>query len=105
MPRRARAAIAPDLPALPEDLEPTDLQLSAVESGSDWSRLHLADAALAGLAAPGVGFEESRLERVDLSGSRLANLSLTDSELHACNLANVDARADRCAARSSRAAA
>jgi uncharacterized protein YjbI with pentapeptide repeats len=33
-----------------------------------------------------------RLERVDLSASRLPNLSLTDVELDGCNLANLDAR-------------
>jgi len=92
MPRRAREGIAPQAPELPDELEAVTIARSAIESGSDWSRVHLTDAALTDLAVPGLGFEESRLERVDLSGGRLANLSFADVELDGCSLANLDAR-------------
>ena len=89
---RSPAVIAPDDPRLPDDLEPASIDAAAVDGGDEWSRVALVDAELRDLAAPGLRFEEARLERVDLSGSRLARISLSDVELDGCNLANVDAR-------------
>jgi uncharacterized protein YjbI with pentapeptide repeats len=92
MARRSTGVIAPDAPRLPTDLEPASVDAAAIESGDEWSRLVVADAELRDLAIPGLRFEESRLDRVDLSGSRLAHISLSDVELDGCNLSNVDAR-------------
>ena len=92
MVRRSPAVIAPDTPRLPDDLDPASVDAATVDGGDEWSRVALVDAALRELAAPGLRFEEARLERVDFSASRLANISLSDVELDGCNLANVDAR-------------
>src|ERR671935_1737352 len=92
MARRPPAVIAPDIPRLPDDLEPATVDAAKVDGGDEWSRVALVNAALSELAAPGLRFEEARLERVDFSASRLAHISLSDVELESCNLANVDAR-------------
>jgi uncharacterized protein YjbI with pentapeptide repeats len=91
VPRTPRS-IAPDPPRLPDELEPAAIDPRTVESGDEWRRVRIADAEAAELAVPGLRFEESRLERVDLSGSRLAHLSLSDVELESANLANADVR-------------
>ena len=92
VPRPARS-IAPDAPRLPDELEPATIDRAAVESGDEWRRVRIADAEAAELAVPGLRFEESRLERVDLSGGRLAHLALSDVELESANLANANVRA------------
>jgi uncharacterized protein YjbI with pentapeptide repeats len=92
MARRAQARIVPEPPRLPDDLEAAAIDAAAVQSGDEWARVRIVDAELPDLAAPGLRFEESRLERVDLSGGRLAHLSLSDVDLDACNLANADVR-------------
>ena len=78
---------------MPDDLEPATIAAAALESGDEWLRVRLTDAELPGLAMPSLRFEEARLERVDLSGGRLAHLGLSDVELDSCNLANADVRA------------
>ena len=87
-----RRTIAPAVPDLPDELEPAAIDPAAVEGGSTWSRMRLEGDIAPELAAPGVTFEQSRLERVDLGGGRLAHLSLSDVELEGCNLANADVR-------------
>ena len=91
VPRTPRS-IAPDPPRLPDELEPATIDPRTVDSGDEWHRVRIADAEAAGLAMPGLRFEESRLERVDLSGARLAHLSLSDVELESANLANANVR-------------
>jgi uncharacterized protein YjbI with pentapeptide repeats len=92
MARRQPGVIAPDAPQLPDELEPASIEAAAIESGDEWARVVLADAELCSLATPGLRFEAARLERVDLSGGRLAHISLSDVEVDGCNMANVDAR-------------
>jgi uncharacterized protein YjbI with pentapeptide repeats len=92
MPPRSRDAIAPGAPRVPDDLEPATIEPAAVESGDEWRRVRLTDVAAPELAVPSLRFEESRLERLDLSAGRLAHLSLSDVELESCNLANADVR-------------
>jgi uncharacterized protein YjbI with pentapeptide repeats len=50
------------------------------------------ESALAGVDARALGFVEARLEAVDLSGARLANLFLSDCELKRCDLSNAVVR-------------
>jgi uncharacterized protein YjbI with pentapeptide repeats len=92
MARRSPTEIAPEAPRLPDELEPASIEAAAIESGDEWLRARIVDAELPDLAAPGLRFEESLLQRVDLSGSRLAHLSLSDVEVEGCNLANADVR-------------
>jgi uncharacterized protein YjbI with pentapeptide repeats len=92
MARRSPTEIAPEAPRVPDELEPANVDVATIESGDEWLRARIVDAELPGLAAPGLRFEESRLERVDVSGSRLAHLALSDVELEGCNLANADVR-------------
>jgi uncharacterized protein YjbI with pentapeptide repeats len=87
-----RDAISPEPPRLPDELEPAIIDVATVDSGDDWRRSRLVDVEAPELAVPSLRFEESRLERVDLSGGRLAHLSLSDVELESCNLANADVR-------------
>jgi uncharacterized protein YjbI with pentapeptide repeats len=79
-------------PRLPDELEPGTVDVATVDSGDEWRRERLTDVDAHELAVPSLRFEESRLERVDLSGGRLARLSLSDVELESCNLANADVR-------------
>jgi uncharacterized protein YjbI with pentapeptide repeats len=92
MPSRARGAIAPEPPRLPDELEPSAIDSTQVESGDEWRRMRLTDVDVPELAVPSLRFEEARLERVDLSSGRLAHLALSDVELESCNLANADVR-------------
>jgi uncharacterized protein YjbI with pentapeptide repeats len=92
MARRSPTAIAPEAPRVPDELEPANVDPAVVESGDEWRRVRIVDAELPDLAMPSLRFEEARLERVDLSGGRLAHLSLSDVELEGCNLANADVR-------------
>jgi uncharacterized protein YjbI with pentapeptide repeats len=89
---RPRLTIAPEGPDLADELPSASLDASTIENGATWSQVRLSDASLPGLVATGVGFRETALARVDLTGGRLINLSLADVELDACNLATVDAR-------------
>jgi uncharacterized protein YjbI with pentapeptide repeats len=89
---RSRDVIAPEAPRVPDDLEPGTFDVATVDSGDEWRRVQLTDVAAPELAVPSLRFEESRLERVDLSAGRLAHLSLSDVELESCNLANADVR-------------
>ena len=89
---RSRPAIAPEAPRLPEELETATIEAAAVESGDEWRCVRIVEAELPDLAAPGLRFEEARLDRVDVGGGRLAHLSLSDVELEGCNLANADVR-------------
>jgi uncharacterized protein YjbI with pentapeptide repeats len=92
MARRSPTEIAPEAPRVPGDLEPGSFEGAAVESGDEWRRVQLTDVAAPELAVPSLRFEESRLDRFDLSGGRLAHLSLSDVELEGCNLANAEVR-------------
>jgi uncharacterized protein YjbI with pentapeptide repeats len=89
---RPRDTIAPELPRLPDELEPAAIDPATVDSGDEWRRVRMTDVEAPELAMPSLRFEEARLERVDLGGGRLARLSLSDVELESCNLANADVR-------------
>jgi uncharacterized protein YjbI with pentapeptide repeats len=75
-----------DDPDLPADLEPVD---HLPPGGLDCALL--ADADLSAITVPGLTVDASRLERVMLTGARLAGLDLRDCELVGCDLANVQA--------------
>ena len=76
-----------DPPDLPDVLEPaTALGPEGLEAAL------LEDADASGLRAAAVRIDASRLIRVVLSGARLANLDVRDSELTGCDLANADLR-------------
>jgi uncharacterized protein YjbI with pentapeptide repeats len=92
MPPRSRAEIVPEAPRMADELETVEVDAGRIESGDEWRQVRLVDAELAELATPSLRFEESRLQRVDLSGGRLARLALSDVELESCNLANADVR-------------
>jgi uncharacterized protein YjbI with pentapeptide repeats len=83
---------SPDPPELPPSLTPLVLDTDAAADGESWSEVLMAGSALAGVDARALGFVEARLEAVDLSGARLANLFLSDCELLRCNLANAVVR-------------
>jgi uncharacterized protein YjbI with pentapeptide repeats len=91
MARNPAPAQPPDAPDIPSELESTALDEQALQDGTRWAGVRVADAALAGARARGVSFVEARIERADLSGAQLANLRLADCELDACNLANLRA--------------
>jgi uncharacterized protein YjbI with pentapeptide repeats len=89
---RPRLAIAPESPDLADELPSASLDGSTIENGATWAQVRASDASLPGLVATGLGFRQTALGRVDLSGGRLINLSFADVDLDACNLATVDAR-------------
>jgi uncharacterized protein YjbI with pentapeptide repeats len=91
VPPRSRE-ISPEAPRIPDELEAAAIERAALDGGDEWRRVRLADVEAPELAVPSLRFEESRLERVDLGGGRLAHLSLSDVELESCNLANADVR-------------
>ena len=79
-------------PDLPEHLQPLSLRADDAADGESWEQVALVDTALPGIDARALGFIECRLEAVDLSGGRLANLFLSDCELLRSNLANLTVR-------------
>jgi uncharacterized protein YjbI with pentapeptide repeats len=89
---RPALTIAPEAPDLADELRAASLDASAIENGGSWSQVRLSDASLPGLSATGLSFREAVLARLDVTGGRLINLSLSDVELDACSLATVDAR-------------
>ncbi|HEX5898271.1 MAG TPA: hypothetical protein VFY32_02645, partial [Solirubrobacteraceae bacterium] len=72
---RPGLSIAPEGPDLAGELPSASLDASTIENGATWSQVRLSDASLPGLVATGLGFRETVLARVDLSGGRLINLS------------------------------
>ena len=83
-------AVAPQPPHPVAELEAT--APSALEHDETHAEVSLTDVDLADQHAGGVTFESVELRRVDLSGSRLEQLSLRDATLTGCNLANLNAR-------------
>lgn len=75
---------------LPTHLD--QVAIDTLEHDARISELELADASLADQHANGVTFGTVKLARVDLSGSRLEHLKITDGALYACNLANIRGR-------------
>jgi uncharacterized protein YjbI with pentapeptide repeats len=81
------ATPSPAEPDLPDELPSAELS----ELGHDdrLSELNLKDLDLHEQSARGVSIKACRLSATDLSGSRLEHLSLVDSVVETCNLANV----------------
>ena len=75
-------------PDLPPHLEPLTLTPDDAADGESWEGVAVGDAALAEIDARALGFVESRLERVDLSGATLMSLFLSECELVRCDLSN-----------------
>ncbi len=90
-----RPALAPQPPELPVQLDRREL--SALSHDIVYAEIELANTELADQHANGVTLTADKLTTIDLSGSQLEQLRVTDSELKACNLAN--ARAPRTTAR------
>jgi uncharacterized protein YjbI with pentapeptide repeats len=80
----------PTRPELPDDLPKATPD--SLEHDATLAELELCDASLTDENARGVTFQSARMKRVDLSGSRLEHLRVTEAVLSACNLANVHAR-------------
>lgn len=79
----------PRPPELPSQLE--QVPLGVLAQDARYEEIELANAAIPDQHAGGVSFQTARLTNVDVSGSRLESLTLADSKLIACNLANVQA--------------
>jgi uncharacterized protein YjbI with pentapeptide repeats len=98
----ARAAPSPQGPRLPELLEP--VEIAGLHHDATVSESQITGASLVDQRANGVRFATVELTNVELSGSHLEHLSITDGALRQCNLANVHARAARATASASAAA-
>jgi len=85
-----RAAEAPRIPVLDDDLPV--LELGALEHEDTFDGVRVEAAALAGLRASGVTFTSSRLVDVELGGSHLESLALTEVVVDRGDLSNVEAR-------------
>lgn len=85
-----RSVRAPEVPELPPELDPA--AVAQLDHDAGYSELELVGAALQDQLARGVTFHDSKLMRVDLSGSRLEHLTLANCELDICNLANLQGR-------------
>jgi uncharacterized protein YjbI with pentapeptide repeats len=83
----------PDAPDLPRQLEPG--VVTALADGASIAEAALRDAALTGQHARGVVIEAATLDGVDLSASRLDQLSLIDVRATGGNLANPVCRGAR----------
>ncbi len=85
-----RRAGTPEQPDLSDDLAPSTLD--SLSHDVVLSELELANSDLRDQHANGVQFQAAAVTDVDLSGSRLDDLRITDSEFRACNLANIRAQ-------------
>jgi uncharacterized protein YjbI with pentapeptide repeats len=83
-------ADAPREPQLPFGLDAGEI--AGLAHDARVAEIELADASLAEQHANGVSFQTVKLDRVDLSGSRLETLRIVDGVLVGCNLANLYAR-------------
>ncbi len=88
MPRRDAAI--PHTPELPAALEPAEV--GELSHDASYTECEVVDAVLSDQQANGVIFDAARLVNVELAGSRLDDLRLTDTELKRCNLANTRAQ-------------
>ncbi len=84
-----RAAAPPREPRLPLQLDRG--AIDTLHHDGELSESELAGASLANQSASGFRFVTVRLADVDLSGSRLEHLAITDGALRRSNLANVHA--------------
>jgi uncharacterized protein YjbI with pentapeptide repeats len=75
------------------ELEPVTLTPDDAADGESWEEVRVIDTALPGIEARSLGFVESRLEAIDLSGARLTAMFLSECELHRCDLSNAVLRA------------
>jgi uncharacterized protein YjbI with pentapeptide repeats len=85
-----RAAEPPRAPALDDDLPA--LTVAVLEHEDAFDGVSIERAALAGQRASGVTFKSSRLADVQLAGSHLESLALTEVVVERCDLSNVEAR-------------
>jgi hypothetical protein len=83
-------ADAPRLPDLPAGLDVGEV--TVLGHDSVFTEVELAALSLVDQHANGVALDTIKLASVDLSGSRLNHLRISDGALTACNLANVQAR-------------
>jgi uncharacterized protein YjbI with pentapeptide repeats len=83
-------APSPSSPELPVQLEHSEI--AALDHDAKVADVELARSSLADQHANGVAFQTVKLAHVDLSGSRLEHLRITDGQLDECNLANVHGR-------------
>jgi hypothetical protein len=82
---------SPTRPELPDELERATRD--SLEHDATLAELELSGAPLSDQNARGVSFQTARLTGIDLSGSRLEHVRITEAVLSGCNLANVHARA------------
>jgi uncharacterized protein YjbI with pentapeptide repeats len=87
------AAEAPREPDLPERLPP--VELAELDHDATFDEVAIAGPSLTSQRARGVTFQTARLAHLDLSGSRLEDLTIAESVLDACNLANFHAHRAR----------
>ena len=85
-----RAVPSPQEPRLPLQLDHGEV--AGLHHDLAVNETELADLSLLDQRAHGVMFTAVKLSRVDLSGSNLEHLRITDGALRQCNLANVQAR-------------
>ena len=85
--REMRRAADPQPPQLPADLERREIR--ALEHDATYAEVDLANLALTDQHANGVTFQTAKLTGVELAGSRLEHLGITDTQLTGCDLANL----------------
>ena len=83
-------ASSPGPPELPRQLDRSEI--AALDHDARVADVELAGGSLVDQHANGVAFQTVKLAHVDLSGSRLEHLRVTDGQLDECNLANVHGR-------------
>jgi uncharacterized protein YjbI with pentapeptide repeats len=86
----SRGAASPRPPDLPAQLDAVEVK--ALSHDGAFTEVEVAGGWLVDQHANGVVFETVKLASVDLSGSRLDHLRISDGALTACNLANLQAR-------------
>lgn len=83
-------ANVPREPDLPTQLDRDEI--ATLTHDARIGEIELSSLFLAGQHANGVTIETARIDRADLSGSRLEHLRIADCALEGCNLANLYAR-------------
>lgn len=86
----ALAASVPQPPRLPERLVPT--VLGALRHDDDHAEVEFSDLDLSDQEANGVELREVKVSKLDLTGSRLDQLTLADGEFVSCDFSNLQGR-------------
>jgi uncharacterized protein YjbI with pentapeptide repeats len=88
--RKTRRALSISAPELPDETGAESSFVGPLTAGERYTDLVISDRNIAGQTAAHVTIQRTRLEKVEMAGSIMKFIRLTDTRFDHCDLANVD---------------